>query len=192
MTRQQSLFGDLPPAPEPRDRLFFALFPDPPAAARIVARAEALRARHAMTGRVQDAARMHITLHHLGDFAGVPHRIVESASTAASAVAAAPFEVTFDSATSFGGNPKALPFVLLGDENHALKAFQKTLGGAMAKALLAPDAQFTPHVTMLRDPVSAPEQLIEPITWTVREFVLIHSLIGQTRHIPLGRWALRG
>lgn len=191
MAQQQSLFGDLPSAQEPRDRLFFALFPDPATAARIVARAQALRVQHGMTGRVQEAARMHITLHHLGDFVGVPQRIVDFATTAAAAVAVAPFEVTFDRATSFGGNPKALPFVLLGGENLALKAFQKTLGGAMAKALLPPDAQFTPHVTMLRDPVSAPEQPIAPITWMVREFVLIHSLLGQTRHIPLSRWTLK-
>lgn len=192
MVEQQSLFGDLAPPREPHDRLFFALFPDTPTAARIVERARALRAQHGMTARVQDAARMHITLQHLGDFAGVPQRIVESASAAAATVAMAPFEVTFDRAASFGGNPKALPYVLLGNENAALKAFNKTLGGAMAKALLPPDATFTPHVTMLRDPVSASEQPIEPITWTVREFVLIHSLLGQTRHIPLGRWTLRG
>lgn len=191
MTEQQSLFGDLPPPKEPRDRLFFALFPDAPTAARIVEQAMALRSRHGMTAQVQDAARMHITLQHLGDFAGVPQHIVQSASTAAASVANAPFEVTFDRAVSFGGNPKALPYVLLGAENAALQTFNKTLAAAMAKALLPPDKTFTPHVTMLRDRVAAPETSIAPITWTVREFVLIHSLLGQTRHIPLARWTLK-
>jgi 2'-5' RNA ligase len=50
--------------------------------------------------------------------------------------------------------------------------------------------QFTPHVTLLRDRISVPEQEIEPICWTAREFVLVHSLLGQTQHIPLGRWSL--
>ena len=45
-------------------------------------------------------------------------------------------------------------------------------------------------MTLLRDVVEIAAQTIEPITWTAREFVLVHSLIGQTRHIPLGRWAL--
>ncbi len=191
MTEQQSLF-DMAPAARPLDRLFFAVLPDSQSATEIVRCAHALRKQHAMTSSVQDAGRMHITLQHLGDFVGVPHRIVESASAAAAAVTMAPFDVTFDRAVSFGGDPKALPFVLLGGENTALKDFNKALGAAMAKALLPPDKTFTPHVTILRDRVSAPETPIEPITWKVREFVLIHSLIGQTRHIPLGRWALHG
>ena len=38
MAQQQSLFGDLPVALEPRDRLFFALFPDPATALQVLGR----------------------------------------------------------------------------------------------------------------------------------------------------------
>ena len=31
----------------------------------------------------------------------------------------------------------------------------------------------------------------EPISWTVCEFVLVHSRLGKTEHIHLGRWPLR-
>jgi 2'-5' RNA ligase len=37
--------------------------------------------------------------------------------------------------------------------------------------------------------VIAPEK-VAPIAWRAREFVLVHSLLGQTRHIPLARWPL--
>jgi RNA 2',3'-cyclic 3'-phosphodiesterase len=192
MTQQQSLFADLAPTPERTDRLFLAVFPDARAAARIHDFGQSFSAERRLAARVQDAGRMHVTLHHLGDFAGVPERVVETARGAAAAVSAAPFEVVFDRVASFAGKPGKLPLVLLGGANAALHDFQRAVGAAMAKALLAPDAHFTPHVTLLRDAVSVPEAPIDPIRWTVREFVLIHSLIGQTRHVPLGRWALRG
>jgi 2'-5' RNA ligase len=50
---------------------------------------------------------------------------------------------------------------------------------------------FTPHVTLLYDGMSVAEQPVDPISWTVGEFVLVHSLLGQTRHIILDRWPLR-
>jgi 2'-5' RNA ligase len=50
---------------------------------------------------------------------------------------------------------------------------------------------FKPHVTLLRDPLRAKPLRVNPIVWTVRDFVLIHSLLGQTKHVHLGRWPLR-
>lgn len=43
---------------------------------------------------------------------------------------------------------------------------------------------------LLYDPQGIAEHAIEPIRWTAREFVLVHSLLGRSRHVPLGRWAL--
>ncbi len=31
-----------------------------------------------------------------------------------------------------------------------------------------------------------------PVSWRADAFVLIHSLVGLTEHVELGRWALRG
>jgi 2'-5' RNA ligase len=41
-------------------------------------------------------------------------------------------------------------------------------------------------------PILLEARAVEPIRWTVREFVLVHSLLGQTRHVPLARWSLGG
>ena len=191
MSEQLSLLGfEAAPA---TDRLFFAIFPDPATSARIAGRAQGLREAGGLSGRPLANDRFHITLHHLGDHAGVRRDIVDSAGEAAQAVTTPAFQVTFDKAASFhnGGNN---PFVLQGGEGlEALKAFQRDLGLAMARAGLGRlvDKTFTPHVTLLYDKQLAPERPIDPVTWTVSEFVLIHSLLGRTQHIPLARWRLR-
>jgi len=46
---------------------------------------------------------------------------------------------------------------------------------------------FTPHVTLLYDARDVEEYPIEPIGWTVKEFVLIRSSNG---HEHLVRWPL--
>jgi RNA 2',3'-cyclic 3'-phosphodiesterase len=84
--------------------------------------------------------------------------------------------------------------VMRGNEGlQPLMDFQRELGDAMKLAALhrwvAP--AFTPHVTLAYDPQEVPLQAIEPIRWVVSEFVLVHSLIRQTRHIVLGRWPLK-
>jgi 2'-5' RNA ligase len=186
---QLSLFA----APPVTDRLFFAIFPDPATAVGIAQRADQLRAAHALRGRPLAPERFHITLHHLGDHAGVRRDIVAMASEAAETIATPSFDVTFDRAASFhnGGNN---PFVLQGGEGlEALKVFQRDLGLAMARTGLGRlvDKSFTPHVTMLYDPRLVAEEPVEPVTWKVDGFALIHSLLGRTEHVPLQRWALR-
>jgi 2'-5' RNA ligase len=188
-----------PPVRRPKatDRLFFAIFPDGDTAARIARLSQGLRDRNGLSGRPLATDRFHITLRLIGDFTGgLPEPIVAAASDAAAGIAAAPFEVAFDYALSFTGKPGNLPFVLRGGEGlMALMEFQRGLIGALARAgfNFGPSAlNFTPHVTLLYDSLSVAQQAIEPIAWTATEFVLVRSLLGQTRHIPLERWPLRG
>lgn len=186
---QLSLFA----APPVSDRLFFAIFPDPTAAAQIARRAEDLRAAHRLNGRPLALERFHVTLHHLGDHAGLRRDIVATAREAAEAVTTRAFDVVFDRAASFR-NGDNNPFVLQGGEGlEALRAFQRDLGLAMARAGLGrlADKSFTPHVTMLYDRSLVAEEAVAPVTWTVTGFTLVHSLLGRTEHVPLARWSLR-
>jgi RNA 2',3'-cyclic 3'-phosphodiesterase len=68
------------------------------------------------------------------------------------------------------------------------------LGAALKRAGLgaATQGDFQPHVTLAYDKLRLKPFAVEPVSWTVREFVLVHSLLGRTTHIPLGRWPLRG
>lgn len=175
------------------DRLFFALVPDPDTAARIARLAHRLRREHGLKGRVIATERFHVTLHHLGDHAGLPEDLIATARTAAASVAMPPFEVVFDRVGSFSRKLGNRPLVLRGDDGVvALKTFQQALGLAMTKAGLGrwAESQYTPHVTLLYDDRAVDEQIVETIVWTAREFILMHSLLGRTRHVPLARWPL--
>ena len=183
------------PRRKPTDRLFLAFFPDADAARETAKCANQLRGDNGLSGRPIATERFHITLYHLGDFDALPRDIVAAAHEAAASVMAAPFKITLDRAGNFhrkGGN---LPLVLRGGDGVAeAVAFQKILAGAMRNAGCRAGAElhFTPHMTLLYDDRNVPEQPVEKISWIAQEFVLVHSLLGQARHIRLGRWPLRG
>jgi 2'-5' RNA ligase len=73
-------------------------------------------------------------------------------------------------------------------------ALRQALVTAMAGAGLRKQIKtsFTPHMTLSYSGPDGDEQTVDPIGWTVSELVLIHSLIGQSKHVVLGRWPLRG
>jgi 2'-5' RNA ligase len=193
MPAQSSLDGFEDP-PVATDRLFLGLFPPAEVALRIGDAAQALRQSEGLRGKILATDRFHVTLHHLGDYAGVPKNVVAMAEAACASLKAAPFELAFDRVMSFK-RPRNLPFVMRGDEGlQAVTAFQHQLGEALKRAGLGKwaEAAYTPHVTLLYDDTSVAERPIDPITWTAHEFVLVHSLIGKTVHIPLARWPLLG
>jgi 2'-5' RNA ligase len=174
------------------DRLFFALFPTATTAARIYALQQDLRVRHGLWGRPLAMDRLHVTLCHLGDYHGLPQAIVAQAREAASELRASPFEVTFDRALTFAGRARNRPFVLRSKTGGAsVEAFQRKLGAEMTMCGLGRFARpYTPHMTLLYDTAEVAEHAIEPITWTAASFRLVHSLLGQTRHVTLGEWRL--
>lgn len=179
----------------PGDRLFFAVYPDANAAQRIVELAEAMRAKHHMRGNPLRADRVHVTLHHLGDHVGLPESLVATASGAAANMAMPPFELSFDCVASFPGRARKRPCVLRsgeGNSSAALFAFQAALGERLRASGLGRyvEHRFTPHVTLLYDERTLAPEPVSPVGWTVREFVLIHSLLGKTEHRVLGRWSL--
>lgn len=180
--------------PRPTDNLFFAIFPEAGAAESITRLAQDLSEKHGMNDEVFAAEHFHISLHHLGNFVGLPQDILAMAGKAAAAAAAVrpSFEVVFDRAMSFAGSPGNHPFVLCGTNGvAALTAFRQALGAAMARAgLKFRKSHYTPHLTLLYDGRRITEQIIEPVAWTVREFVLVRSLLGRGIYVPLARWTL--
>lgn len=180
---------------KPTDRLFFGLMPGAAVPPRISRIARQLRTGHQLAGNPLPPERFHITLIHLGDYLGVPEGLVHAATEAAATVAASPFEVVFDRAGSFAGRARHHPLVLRGGGGlDQLLAFQQILVGALRQAGLGRHAggPFTPHLTLLYDAQILPEETVEPVGWMVNEFVLVHSLLGRTQYIVLGRWPLRG
>jgi 2'-5' RNA ligase len=104
------------------------------------------------------------------------------------------FTVEFDRVISFTRGSGESPLVLYSHGSaETLRTFQGTLGVAMAKSGLSEwvKDRFTPHVTLLYDYSSMIDQAVRPVSWTVREFTLLHSLLGAHRHTVLARWPLR-
>jgi 2'-5' RNA ligase len=169
-------------------RLFLAAVPDAGTAARIHRLAGVLKRAHQFDGKLIAPERLHISLFCLG---GLPERDVHAACEAATDVRPEPFEVSFDRTASFRGRPGNRPFVLIGESGlRRLQSFRRILGAAMARRGLRrlANTNFTPHVTLLYGTRGVEEHPIEPIFWTVTEFVLIHSMKG---HQCLVRWSLQ-
>ncbi len=191
-TGTQAGFDTFAP-PVPTDRLFLALFPDAESAARISAfAAEQCRSR-GLHGKPLRSDRLHVTLFHLGDWAGVPDDLVAAAKGAADSLREAQFELAFDTVASFAVRRPQKPFVLKSSSaNEALRGFHARLAQGLRQAGLAQwtRGSFEPHVTLAYDPQLVPPQPVETVGWRTREFVLVHSLLGQTVHMPLARWTL--
>lgn len=177
-----------------KERIFFACLPDAETAARIAVLAERLAREHGLEAARILPEHLHVTLFHLGDWQALPTEIVTLASEAAGRVSQAPFDVVFDRAESFRNRTGIYPFVLSG-EKHASKwsPLHSALGDALTKAGLggATKGEFSPHVTLAYDKVRVRPLPVVPVTWKVRDFVLIHSLLGKTTHNHLGRWPLQ-
>jgi 2'-5' RNA ligase len=65
---------------------------------------------------------------------------------------------------------------------------------ALAGAGLLPAAEpnIEPHLTLLRTRAETPLKFIDPMKWTVREFLLLDSVQGTGRQVVLARWPLTG
>ncbi|MCA8236851.1 2'-5' RNA ligase family protein [Burkholderia cenocepacia] len=187
---QLTLPGFDAPPPAPVHRFFFAVMPDTATAARIACMAESMRLKKESVLRTES---LHITLGSLGDFAYVPGATLARARAVADRLHARSFSVRFDKIMSFNGRPNHQPLVLTGRNGlEDLIEFQRQLRRALKReaGLSILPAGFTPHVTLLYGAQRPDEYRIEPITWTVFEFVLIDSWLGKSHYDVLGRWPL--
>ena len=178
--------------PTTRHNVFFGLS---------VPAAEAGRIAHLMQGIVESrrlraarrpAALLHVSLVGVGDFTGpLPVGMIEAAKAGVSTLRIAPFDVTFSTVARFGGDAIV---VRACTSDGALVAFREALRLALWKAgVRLPEKSarngFSPHVTMAYGDW-VPEFSVDPISWTVNEFVLIDSWVKQSKHVALGRWPL--
>jgi 2'-5' RNA ligase len=174
------------------DLLFFALLPGAEDALRIVRLRERLLLERGLTGRRIALERLHVSLHMIGAWHGLSRAAVRTAKDVGVAFSNPPFELVFDRTMSFGERA----FVLRAKAEAAFMSFHHALGIEMKKAGIGRSvtSRFTPHLTLLYGDRMVAERSIEPIRWTVRDFVLVQSLRGRgrSRHIHLARWPLRG
>ena len=174
-------------------RLFFALWPDEGVRDGIEAAADALRRTHVPRGRWIGRHRYHLTLQFLGDAPILREDIANAAMRAAEGVRTQAFGLVLDVAGSFRN--RSIPW-WLGCQHKppALQQLFDTLGGALLRngVRIESGKGLVPHVTVLRDADTALAPTpIASVHWPVRDFVLVHSVLGRkSAYHLLGRWPL--
>lgn len=176
----------------PTESLFFAL--RPPAAVAQAARsaAEALAAQHP-SARLVSIERLHVTLHYLGEYAGLPPSLLARAQRAAENLRIARFPLAFDRVASFGGQRRDLPAVALGEGTGTagVHVLHRALADALGREQLQGDARFTPHITLLYDRDAVAEQVLAaPLAWQADALWLLRSVRGEPRYREEGCWPL--
>ncbi|WP_420136844.1 2'-5' RNA ligase family protein [Sphingomonas sp.] len=173
-------------APQPAaHNVFFAIRPPQDIRARIAEATASLP----VGGRPLRPGRLHISTLNLVHEDIVPPGLGEEAAEAAASVRYEPFEVRFDRLVAGAKSMLLLPSNPLEE----LRMFRERLGFTLIRSGLpfTMERRFNPHITLLYGNALTFETAIEPIRWTVDDFVLIDSHIGKTKHVELGRWTLQ-
>lgn len=173
----------------PTDRLFFAVIPDEKTVEAICSARRKLCEKTGLCGAEILPEHLHLTLWHVGDYVVPPtSEDIDALVRQASDVEAPPFRISFKRAKSLSRGA----FVLYGGKGGAdLNALSIKLRDVLSRPGAEKKRPLMPHMTLLRSETILPSFGIKPITWTAREIVLVHSLLGKTIHRHVGRLPLR-
>jgi len=174
-------------------KLYFALQPPPEVAEQALSVLQTLRPAERFTAKSMPPARLHVSLNWVGGFGRPPTGIVGKAREVAAAVQLRPFDISFNRIGTWQSGDRPWPLVLWGDEGVVgVQGLYKALHRAMVGPGMAPrrEPPLEPHLTLLRDQAVMPEAFIDPISWKVREFVLLQSVHGEGRLDVLDRFPL--
>lgn len=165
-----------------RHRLFYAL--RPPVRQRALIGAQ--RDRFDGDSRVAND-RLHLTLGVTEDFDTLPEMVVRRMRAIGDATALDPLPVRLDRIVGSNRSIALRPGRIIAP----LALLARQLGSDLRRAgLLRSGWEFSPHLTLVYRNGMPFQQPVDPIGWQASDFVLIHSLIGATRHIDLARWPL--
>jgi len=163
-------------------RYFFALLPSPVRGV-IASQRDQLGAADS---KVADH-RLHATLAITDDFDHQPALLEANLLAIGESIATGPVPMALDRLSGSTGSVALRP----SRRTPALTALAGSLQRRMTRAgLLRAAWTFRPHVTLLYRKGKPFARALEPICWTATDFVLIHSIVGATRHIELGCWPL--
>lgn len=178
--------------PVAKHRLFLGVIPNDEAQLRIGGEAWRLHNQLGLRGRPLEIGRFHLTLFSLGDHPALPERTIAAARRAADTVAARSFDICLDRAKTLARREGPQPLVMLGEDGtHGFERLRDQLAAALRHAGLEVHPG-TPQMTLLHDRRQIDEMPVKPVRFRVKEFVLVDSDLGHSRHATLDRWALLG
>lgn len=183
--------GSGPASRGPRHDIFFALHPPLKVANAITCFTDRMFETGILRGPRVACERLHITLNGLGSYSVCPAPLIAKASKAVADLKRPSFKLALNCLRSFDNNPLR-PRVMSGDDGliGIDMLYDEIYLMLRRSGLRFPHPRITPHLTLSRERNLLPEDFIEPVVWPVREFLLIDSLQGQSRHQILGRWQL--
>lgn len=182
-----------------RQRLFFALMPDPATRLGMGAAVEALAGTSPLPGHRSDPRRYHMTLQFLGEFDDLPKSLLDAACAAAGTLRREAFDLSLDQAGSFESRSSQLWWLGCRPTLDGLLELWRELGRSLARhgVRVQSGAGFMPHVTIWRgadrppSPSLAPDLL--PLGWRIDRFALVSSTPGaRDGYRVLGEWVLAG
>lgn len=185
--QQLSFFEDPPAQAFPR-ALYFFLWPDAPAVEGALRVMRQLQRQRVRMRQRQAPHRLHVTMCGLGRFIGqMPPRLIPGAGAAVANLKMAPFPIAFDRIHGSNGH-----LVLRPSAAAALHDFGATLRETLIRAGLRRwvRSRSNPHMTLSYAAEDLPELEIDAVTWTVRDFALVESVEGLTKHVHRGGWEL--
>jgi 2'-5' RNA ligase len=193
----QDRFGfiiDQPRRPKMPERLFIGLLPDRAAGHAADRVSRQIADEESLVGKPLAIDRYHTTLVHVSDRKRVRSKDEYAADLAARTVSIPPFEITYSRLGSFPGAPKKdrppeHPLVLLADDGPVME-LHAALGAGLRRFQYRVPESFRPHLTLSYNRQFVATRAVEPITFVVREFVLVHSRLWLTEYRILNRWRL--
>lgn len=166
-----------------KNRFFYALLP-PPLPRNLIG---VQRDQLGLAETLVENHRLHITLGITEDYARKPYAEMQRLIEIGDTISAAPVPVKLDRVSGSNETIALRPSRRI----DALAELGRKLRDGLAHAGLLRGAwDFHPHVTLLYRKGRPFTRTIPPIGWDATDFVLIHSLLGEHRHIELGRWPL--
>ena len=177
-----------PDPPEPRQRLFFALWPNAAVRAALAQSAQVLLGKRVK--RVPEA-NLHITLAFAGPVTAAVRQCLEQQ---AAAIRCTPFELTLERVGHW-----ARPRILWAGPGHMPPELWTLVGGlnsAFEACGLARETRpYQAHITLARK-ISRPPATtaIAPIHWSIGDFCLVESVSGPqgASYRVLASWKLEG
>lgn len=174
-------------------RVFFAIWPDDGVRKQLAGLAEQLREAALCSGRKTKAENIHLTLVFVGEVdaskLGALCRVADEIKDSS----ACAFDFALEKIRHWKRN--RIVYASTVEIPQGLINLVSTLTDALSAAGFSLEQRaYKPHVTLMRDALcqSLPE-LAEPITWRVREWMLVKS--EQTGdgpvYTPMGRWPLK-
>lgn len=174
---------------------FFAVRPDALARSAIADSAARFRKTLRVSGVAVPLDSLHLSLCPVGRAERLVQPLEQALLAAGAQVRSTGFVAALDMAMRCAPRDGQFPFVLCADRatTQAASDLRKAIAEAQRKVGLQVGgvSSFHPHVELQFGPaIDAIEESIPPIQWHVREFVLVRSFFGQSRHEVIGCWPL--